>query len=196
MTNSISPTSLVLVGILPSLRDLEIARLLGWYRVPLRFAPKIIDVDFLAFYQTAAFGEEHRWKIESYSEMLGHELTTRAELFKDEPDHPRANEEYYKIQIGGLQELKRPILADGWRRLTFLYTTGEHLVNAATIRDLTVRDEERNLLWKALRDRANDPVHYQSNPESNFALDPDLLLFIEGLVDLGELGISGQENDN
>ena len=35
----------------------EIARLLGWYRIPLRTAPKVVAVDYLAFYQPSAFGE-------------------------------------------------------------------------------------------------------------------------------------------
>jgi hypothetical protein len=180
MINKIDPTSLVLVGILPSIRDLEIARLLGWYRIPLRFAPKVIDVDFLAFYQTAAFGEDHRWKIEFFAEMLGHELTTRAGLFKDEPDHPRANEEYFKIQIGQVQSLQHPIMADKWRRLTFLYTTGKHLLQAESIRDLAIRDEERGLIWNALRDRSNSSAQYSSPAEDDFKIDPDLLPFIEG----------------
>jgi hypothetical protein len=57
-------SSLILVCVIPEQRDLEIARLLGWYRIPLKTAPKVVDVDFLAFYQTNAFGEGHRWKIE------------------------------------------------------------------------------------------------------------------------------------
>lgn len=180
MTNSIDATSLVLVGVLPSERDLEIARLLGWYRIPLRFAPKVIDVDFLAFYQTAAFGNEHRWRIESYAEVLGHELTTRGELFKDEPEHPRAMEEYFKLQIGQLQSLEHPILANKWRRLTFIYTTGEHLLKAGIIRDLAIREEERGLIWKALRDRSSNPNQYASKGEDLLKIDPELLPFIEG----------------
>src|SRR6185295_15045247 len=98
----LQPTSLVLVCLLPAPRDLEIARLLGWYRIPLRTAPKVVAVDCLAFYQPAAFGG-HGGQIEFIAEVRGHELTTRAELLKDEADHPRAKEEYYKIQIGRLE---------------------------------------------------------------------------------------------
>ncbi len=53
----ITPTDLILVCVLPGPRDLEIARLLGWYRIPLRTAPKVVAVDALAFYQPGAFGE-------------------------------------------------------------------------------------------------------------------------------------------
>ncbi len=143
MSNSISSSALVLVAILPSPRDFEIARVLGWYRIPLRTAPKVIEVDTLAFYQTASFGRDQRWRIAYVAEQRGHELTTRRELFKDEPDHPHAHEEYYKIQLGPLQPLAEPILAGRWRRITFLYTTGRHLIEARTINDLVVEAEER-----------------------------------------------------
>jgi hypothetical protein len=42
----------VLVAVVNNRRDLEIARLLGWYRIPVRSAPKAVGVDYLAFYQT------------------------------------------------------------------------------------------------------------------------------------------------
>ena len=64
----LSPSSLILVCLLPTPRDLEIARLLGWYRIPLRTAPKVVAVDYLAFYQPSAFGERGG-KIEFIAEV-------------------------------------------------------------------------------------------------------------------------------
>ncbi len=148
-------TDIVLVAILPDPKDLDIARMLGWYRIPLKSAPKVISVDYLAFYQTGAFGSENRWSIKMVAPVRGHELTTRAELFRDQPEHSRANEEYYKIQIGPLVVLDKPILADKWRRITFFYTTGYLLKNANTVRDLIVSGEERFILWSRLRERMN-----------------------------------------
>jgi len=156
------PSSLILVAVMNNPRDLEIARLLGWYRIPLRSAPKVVDVDYLAFYQTSAFGER-RWRIQYVAAVRGHELATRAELLRDEPDHPRARHEYYKIQIGPLEELAQPILAGEWRRITFFYTTGEYFLAARTIRDLILPVDERQPLWKALRERANLKQSYQSD---------------------------------
>ena len=72
--------SLILVGVMPSPRDLEIARVLGWYRIPLRFTPKIVYVDYLAFYQPAAFGKGHENCIEKFAPVCGVELTTRREI--------------------------------------------------------------------------------------------------------------------
>ncbi len=176
-------SALVLVGVLPTERDLEIARLLGWYRIPLRTAPKIVDVDYLAFYQTAAFGDQHRWRIEQYAEVKGHELTTRAELLKDEPYHPRASEEYYKIQIGPMMALPAPVLSGNWKRITFLYTTVERLMQASVIRDLAPRSEEREVLWRSLRERALTGGHYQPDKMEKIAFDEAMRAWMGELPD-------------
>ncbi|MFZ5819835.1 MAG: hypothetical protein ACOYYJ_08030 [Chloroflexota bacterium] len=179
----LTSTSLVLVCLIPAPRDLEIARLLGWYRIPLRTAPKVVAVDYLAFYQPASFGE-HAGRIEFVAPVHGHELTTRAELLRDEADHPRAREEYFKVQIGMLERLSRPIVAEKWRRLTFLYTTGEYLLKSATLNDLVVNGDERHLLWKSLRERAeNEQLYKVDLPEAD--IPPDVLIALLGIKEMG-----------
>jgi hypothetical protein len=177
---SVSATSLILVALVNQPRDLEIARLLGWYRIPLRSAPKVIAVDFMAFYQTAAFGEE-KWRIQYVAPVRGHELTTRLELLRDEPDHPDARREYYKIELGPLIRLEKPILADKWRRITFFYTTGEYLSQAASIRDLIVSIDEREILWQALRERASQGLQYKAEDLPAFNLEPEILAALLGI---------------
>jgi hypothetical protein len=186
MGNLPSSTALILVAVVTDPRDLEIARLLGWYRIPLRHAPKVVSVDYLAFYQTGNFGEEHRWQIEMIAPVRGHEMATRAELLRSEPDHPRAKEEYYKIQLGPLQALPAPIQAGKWRRLTFLYTTGEMLLNAHRLSDLVVRTEERSLLWRSLRERALKEGQYQADDLPDDLIDPALLALLGDLSNLKE----------
>lgn len=187
-------TSLILLAVLTSPRDLEIARLLGWYRIPLRCAPKVIDVDYLAFYQTAAFGDQHRWCVEHFAAVRGYELTTRAELFHDQTDHPRAGEEYFKVQLGELQSLPQPIQAGRWRRITFLYTTGELLHKAHTVNDLVVRSEERALLWRSLRERARHGGSYQPDQLPEFELDAALLAMLGDLDKIAETQIEYPED--
>jgi hypothetical protein len=175
----LKPTDLILVCLIPTPRDLEIARLLGWYRIPLRTAPKVVTVDYLAFYQPAAFGE-HGGQIEFIAPVKGHELTTRGELLKDEADHPRAKEEYFKIQLGSLEKLREPIKTDKWKRLTFLYSTGEYLLNARILNDLVVQNEEREILWKSLRERAENEQLYKTDlPETD--IPPEVLLALLGI---------------
>ena len=168
-------------------RDQEIARVLGWYRIPLRSSPKVIAVDYLAFYQTAGFGER-KWRIEYIAPVRGHELTTRAELLREEPDHPHADQEYYKIQLGQMVRLPEPVRAERWRRITFLYTTGEYLLRAKTLNDLIVQPEERRLLWQALRERASRDQAYLVAGPLEMEVDPEVLAAI--------LGIKESETEN
>ena len=115
--------------------------------------------------------------------VRGHELTTRAELLRDEPDHPRAREEYYKIEIGPLEKLEHPITAEKWRRLTFLYTTGEYLLEARTLNDLVVKSDERQVLWRSLRERAESEQLYKTDlPDVN--IPPEVLMALLGIKDL------------
>lgn len=177
-----APEALILVAVVPRERDLEIARVLGWYRIPLRFAPKVIEVDYVAFYQTGAFGEGKRWRVEKFAEMRGHELVKRSDLLGDEADHPRANEEYYKLELGPLRTLKEPIQAVKWKRITFFYTLGSLFQTAGKMEDLVVRSEEREILWHALRERAE--VGYRPGPGDD-ALAEDWLSSVDAWEALG-----------
>jgi hypothetical protein len=150
----IQADDLVLVAVMNNPRDLDIARVLGWYRIPLQTAPKTIRADWLAFYLTAAFGDE-RWAVRYAAQVRGVELVQRGDLLQDDPDHARAGEPYYKLQIGPLRRLPRPIPSRRWRRLTFLFTTGERLLRATDVIDLRVPpSREHDLLWKLLRERS------------------------------------------
>ncbi len=189
----LNSTDLVLVALIPTPKDMEIARILGWYRIPLRTAPKVVAVDYLAFYQPSSFGGRGG-QIEFIAPVKGHELTTRGELLKDEADHPRAKEEYYKIQLGGLERLNEPIKTDKWKRLTFLYSTGEYLLNAKILNDLVVQNEERQLLWKNLRERAENEQLYKTDlPEAD--LPPEVLMALLGIKEM-ESGYKTEEQAN
>jgi len=131
----IEPDDRVLVCLMNNPRDLEIARWDHWYRIPVKHAPADYLADILAFYLTAAFGDE-KWAIHEYARVRGHELVRRVDLFPDEADHPRANDLYYKMQLGPLQRLSRPIPSLRWRRITFLQTTGDRFLNALDVGEL------------------------------------------------------------
>ncbi len=170
--------SLILIAVMPNPRDMEIARLLGWYRIPMRFAPKVVDVDFLAFYQTSSFPSPEGGRINYLAKVKGHELTSRGELFRDDCPPERINEEYYKIQLGSLFPLEQPIEFGKWKRLTFLYTTGEYLTHAKTIQDLVVHSEERAILWQTLRERQHDNAGLYTTPKQELELDPQVATWL------------------
>ena len=74
----------------------------------LAHAPSRFAADFLAFYQTAAFGAE-RWAVRYYAPVLRYRIATRRELLPAEPDHPRASDHYYRVEIGPLESLPLPL---------------------------------------------------------------------------------------
>lgn len=177
-------SDLVLVAVVPKARDYEIARMLGWYRIPLKSAPKMLFVDHLALYQPKSIVDNEFGVVASYASVRGHELVRRRDLFRDELDHPRAKEEYFKIALGPLQSLEPPVLAQKWKRLTFLYTTGKHLLGAKELSDLVVRDSERTQLWHSIREHAEKGNQYQENMVESFSLEisPEMLFFINGMT--------------
>jgi len=182
--NLIAGTALVLVAVMNSPRDFEIARMLGWYRNLLRNAPKVIDVDNLAFYQTSGFDKEETGRVQYIANVNGHELTTRSELLVNEQDHPRANEEYFKIQLGLLRRLPNPIIATSWKRITFLYTTGKFLLEANIVNDLVIRSDERALLWQALRERIGGNAYGNSEESKVLDVSEDQLMEFLGYLGL------------
>jgi hypothetical protein len=131
----IDDTARVLVAVLPRVRDLELARAEGWYRMPLARLPARFAADFLAFYQTAAFGAE-RWAVRYYAPVLRYQIVARRELLPHEPDHPRADERYYRVEIGPLASLPLPLPAGRLRRVSFISTTFGQLRRASDVREL------------------------------------------------------------
>ncbi|NJN14952.1 MAG: hypothetical protein HC822_00870 [Oscillochloris sp.] len=125
----------VLVAILRNPHDLTIAREQGWYRLPARHAPARLAAEWLAFYQTGAFGAE-RWQVRYYAPILRYQLLTRREMLPDEPDHPQADAPYYRIAIGPLASLDLPVPAARLRRVTFICTTFGCLRRASDVREL------------------------------------------------------------
>jgi len=131
----------VLVAVVTRPRDLAFAREAGWYRVPLARVPPHFAADYLAFYQTAAFGVE-RWSVRCYAPVLRYTITTRRELLPAEPRHPRANERYYRVELGPLAPAAPDSPAARLRRVVFIATTFGQLRRATDVRELFHPEED------------------------------------------------------
>jgi len=140
----------VLVAVMNDPRDLAIAREQHWYRVPVKRAPKRVGADYLALYLTGAFPPGERHRVSWYAPILAYRLTTRVDLLPGEAKHPRAQEQYFKIEIGPLQRLAHPIPSPKLRRITFIPTTMERLLNAREIGDLWDKGSGQDELWAAI----------------------------------------------
>ena len=147
------PEDRVLVAYLPRPADFTIIQQEGWYRIPQKHVPKGLYAEYIAFYFGRRF-DDQKWAIHYYAPRLGHELTTRRALLPHEADHARADDFYYKIQLGPLQQLERPIISLRWRRITFIHTTWDRFQDATEINDLFVEGGEYvDRLYAALKER-------------------------------------------
>ena len=151
MLDCASSESPVLVVVLNDPADLARAREQGWYRIPLAHAPRRIAAEHLALYQTAAFPPEERWTVRWLAPVRGYRLARRRELIPEEPDHPRADACYYKVTLGPLELLPRPIPSRRLRRITFISTTLDRLLAAEEINDLWIKSTAQERLWAALK---------------------------------------------
>jgi hypothetical protein len=170
------PEDSVLVAVMTSPQDFLIARNKGWYRIPMDRAPKGIHAEYLAFYFNRAFGEK-KWAIHYYCRQLGNELVRRRTLFPDEPNHPRADNLYFKLSIGPLRELERPIVSLHWRRISFIHTTWDRFIDATEINDLFIKGEPYvDRLYYALREERIFPELDYFVEDQGFRYQVDLAI--------------------
>jgi len=168
----------VLVGVMTRPHDFCLAQDEGWYRVPIRHAPECTtDAAVLAFYFTAAFGED-KWAIRWYSEVRGHELVCRRDLFPNQVEHPRADAQYYKLQIGPLIQREPPIPSLRWRRLSFIATTWDRFSAAEEVNDLYISGADG--LYVTLK-------------ESGFFPEREYLIREDGVEYMADLAIPCQD---
>jgi hypothetical protein len=130
------PDDRVLVAIMNNLEDWQRVQDEHWYRIPVKFAPSPVpNIDWVAFFFTSVFDDD-RWAVHYFARVEGHELLTRRNLLPAEPNHPRAGHWYYKLELGSLFHRLPPIIAGRWRRVTFIFTTGDRFEAAVELRDL------------------------------------------------------------
>jgi hypothetical protein len=149
--------------------------------------PKGLYAEYFAFYFGRRFGEE-KWAIHYYAAQQGYELLTRRDLLPDQPDHPRADDYYYKVQFGPLQKLSRPIISLRWRRITFIHTTWDRFQDAQEINDLFVEGGEYvDRLYATLKDRGIQSERNYQVKEAGAAYQVPLAIFCrDGRLDINE----------
>ncbi len=165
----------VLVVIMNNQRDFAIARDEGWYRIPVRRAPRQVAADYLAFYMTSAFGGE-RWTIPYLAPVLRYRLVRRRDLLPEEVDHPRANEWYYKVELGPMRRLPRPVPSRRFRRVTFIPTTLERLLNAEEINDLWLHADVQDQLHAAFKEHYVPVEHHYVVAEGEVPYEADMVI--------------------
>ena len=124
----------VLVCVLKTKSDLRILLKQNWYRIPVAYLPKR-KFSHLAFYQPAVFGKGGQ-RIQYYARVKTSKIAKRVELLPREKNHPRAHDDYLKIELAWVKKLARPIKNVVPRRVSFGFTTLKSLLKAGDILEL------------------------------------------------------------
>lgn len=129
----------VLVAILNNRHDMEILCKWQWYRIPVesveRFLKGYWAPEWLAFYQTKAFGNE-AYSLNYYAQVLNIQKVHRQDLFPDELQNENAQKQYYKLELAPLEKLPHPIVSERIKRVMFIPTTLTQLMTAVKLKDL------------------------------------------------------------
>lgn len=169
LSNKISPN--VLIAVLKNPKDLEILLNEHWYRIPLVFMPKR-PFEYIAFYQPAIFGKQGK-RIQYYARIKNKQKVTRIELLPDEPNHPRAQDVYYKFTFDKIKKLAKPIKNIIPRRVSFGFVSLKNLLTARNILELydvppTEQIIARGLSQRGITATPEYPIGYSSG---RFRLD-------------------------
>lgn len=125
---------IVLVCVLKNKSDLRILLKEHWYRIPVAYLPRR-KFTHLAFYQPAVFGNRGQ-RIQYYARASKRRIAKRIELLPKEKSHPRAQENYLKIELAWVKKLARPIKNIVPRRVSFGFTGLKSLLKAQDILEL------------------------------------------------------------
>ena len=140
----------VLVAVMNNQRDFALLQEEGWYRIPVEKASRRWPPQWLAFYQTKAFGDE-AFAVRYYGRVAAIESVSRRELFPAEFENEKSERVYYRLRLDSLEQLARPIVSRLWRRIVFIATTWQKFIAAAEINDLFDDSPLEDRLWAEWR---------------------------------------------
>lgn len=126
----------------------------SWYRIPTTTNVPTIrnrEVKYIAFFHTANFQEDLKWKIVKYASIKHIQEVTRQALFPNEPlTSTKAHKSYFKVDIDNLIELPNPIVSTKGRRILFIPTSEKKFFNATNINSIFNESPLEDMLYDTL----------------------------------------------
>lgn len=122
------------MGVLKSKNDLRILLKDLWYRIPVAHLPRK-KFKYIAFYQPAVFGRKGK-RIEYYARVSSTKIVKRILLLPKEQSHPRAQDDYLKVEFKEIKKLPQAIKNIIPRRISFGFTDLKTLLAAQDILEL------------------------------------------------------------
>lgn len=144
-----------LVALLNNRQDLSIALNKNWYRIPVktRITPQTVrenKLTYIAFYQSSAFGKD-AFKIKWLAKVKNISVLKRRELLPEEQINPKSENDYYKIEFDKCEQLEKPVISKSHRRMLFVNTTYQRLIQSAEFNDLFIESPIEEIFWDKLK---------------------------------------------
>lgn len=185
------PEDRVLVGVINRKRDLKLLQQEHWYRIPQKQQMRGVDAEYLAFFLSGRVFKEQSGGIHYFARVRGVELLYRRDLLPDQPDHPRAEDAYYKVAIDSLQTKTPPVQNTSKRAIAFIRTTWDRFHPAEKIADLySDADYFVDRIYHALRNRGIRTERYWESESNIYNYAPAVRIMCEQ----GEFTASTREN--
>jgi len=165
----------VLVGVLKNRRDFKLLMHKNWYRIPIDHAPKR-EFDYLAFYQPLEFGKSGK-QIVYFARVLSRRKLKRVKLISNEANHPRANEDYIRFDVGKIRKLTRAIKNTIPRRVIFGFTTLDQLHRSKNLLELYSIAPTEQVFEMALKRSGFRYASQRYVSCANKRFRPDFLIF-------------------
>lgn len=172
-----------LVAVLNNDADLHRCSAGRLYRIPDRIIGRgisreaLAEARALAFYQTAAIHNGLPGAIELWGEIEERLLLPRREIIPEEPDHPAAGEPYHLIRLKSVERLSAPVVSRRPRRITFIRTTRDRLLQASDLNDLIIGPPLEEKLWNSLRAGSGDLERRCLVRSGGVVMEVDIVLF-------------------
>lgn len=149
--------------------DLSILLTQGWYRIPVTTKlDNLLKVKNLAFYQSHNFGKESLI-IKHYGVIKDIIVKKREELFPNEEKNAKTGKRYYKVRMKDMNILDRPVFSRRARRIIFLNTTIEKLLQAGELNDLFHDSPIEDILWSEFKtNNINAERQYYFGASNNY----------------------------
>jgi very-short-patch-repair endonuclease len=162
-----------LVAVIPRRIDFDHARQGHWYRIPVKNAPPgLASMAWVAFYFPAVFGRE-KWSVRYWASLQGVSTVRRAELLPAEPEHPRADDLYYRLALSEVQRRPEPIFSRRRRRIVFIPSVWHKFASALEINDLHHGSPLEDRLWAAFKQEGIEAERqwFEGEGETTYCLD-------------------------
>lgn len=137
----------VLIAIVKSKADWQIAQTQHWYRIPAAQVEKLqqrgqwLPPQWLGFYQTKKLTPAQPFVIQCIAQVIQIERMQRFQLLPMEAPNAKSEHWYYKLDLGEFWQLIPGIPSQRLRRVTFIPTTWLKLTMATEISGLMEREK-------------------------------------------------------